>query len=478
MKKGFLVLLLAATSIGATAQINGIDNDKRFGVTEQDSINCIQLISNCNVNVKNQSYDIAYTAFKELFTKYPVARVDTYTNGVKILKGLIAKETDEQKKLDYINELMALYDQQIKYNDKLQEITKTKLSAGNTLGKKALDYILFVPSAVMDSAYNMLAKSVSMEKGESEYIVTQNFMKISAQKYKKDAAGHGEQVIQDYLDASVYIVDVLDKYNERIEYYTNRYKELQDPKDSIRADGYGKMIDATRIARTNIDGYFINSGAASCDDLEAIYMPKIEENKSNLEYLNKVISLMSMLKCTQQDAYLLASEYALAIEPTAKAAMGCGYRYFKKNEIEKAMEFFNQAIDLETSVTNKADMCYKVGAIYMNLKQFSKAREYARKAIALNSKFGDPYILIAQCYAAAHTWSNDAFLNSCTFFAAIDKLQRAKAVDASVKEQANKLIGSYSQYTPSKEELFQRGYSDGQKVNIGGWINETTTIRR
>lgn len=476
MKKIISSLFLMLVAVSASAQINGIDNDNRFGVGE-DSIKCIEQISICNINVKNGSFNEAYTAWKELFTKYPVARVDTYSNGVKILKGLIAKEADEQKKLDYINELMALYDQQIKYTDKLQEITKTRLSAGNTLGKKAMDYIKFMPKASLDSAYAMLSQSVSMEKGMSEYNVTQQLMKLSAQKYKKDPAGHGEQVIQDYLDASVYIVDVLDKYNERIEYYTKRYEELRDPKDSVQADQYKKAINAARTARSNIDGYFINSGAASCDDLEAIYAPKIEENKDNIAYLNKVISLMSMLKCTNQDAYLTASEYALAIEPTAKAAMGCGYRYFKKGDIDKALELFDQAIELEQSVTNKADMCYKIGAIYMNLKKYSKAREYARKAIALNSQFGEPYILIAQCYAAAPNWGNDNVLNGCTYFAAIDKLQKAKAVDPSVKEQANKLIAQYSNYTPAKDELFMRGYNEGKSITIGGWINETTTIR-
>lgn len=477
MKKSILSILFAAAAIGASAQINGIDNNNRFGVGEQDSLNCIALISNTKVNVNSNSFETAYPYWKELFTKYPVARVDTYSHGIKILKGLIAKEQDEQKKLDYINELMSVYDQQIKYMDKLQEITKSKLSVGNTLGKKALDYIRFVPKASLDEAYKMLRESVTAEKGESEYIVTQNLMKISAQKYKKDPAGHGEQVIQDYLDASVYIVDVLDKYNERIEYYNNRFKEFTDPKDSVRADGYGKMIDAARIARSNIDGYFINSGAASCDDLEKIYAPKIEENKDNIEYLNKVIALMSMLKCTNQDAYLAASEYALAIEPNAKAAMGCGYRYFKRGETDKAMEFFNQAIELETSTTNKADMYYKVGAIYLSLKQPAKAREYARKAIGLNSKFGDPYILIAQCYVSAPNWHNDKVLNGCVYYAAIDKLNRAKAVDPTVKDQANKLISQYSNYTPSTDELFMRGYSKGKSITIGGWINETTTIR-
>ena len=59
----------------------------------------------------------------------------------------------------------------------------------------------------------------------------------------------------------------------------------------------------------------------------------------------------------------------------------------------------------------------------------------------------------------------------------IDRLERAKSVDPSIKREADKLIASYKKYTPSNEELFMKGYKVGEKVTIGGWINETTTIR-
>ena len=475
MKKQFLLIASLFVAIGTFAQ-NGITNAYRFGQGE-DSIKCIEAISLYNVNLQNKNYAAAYPEWKKVFTDYPVARVDTYTKGEQLLKALIAATTEAEKKAEYTNELMAVYDQQIKYIDKLQEITKTPLSAGAVLGKRALAYVSYVPKASLDSAYNMLSKSVNMEKGQSEYIITQQFMKMSAQKYKANKTGHGEQIIQDYLDASTYVVEVLDKYNERIEFYNNRYKETTDPKDSVRADGYGKMIDAARIARSNIDAYFINSGAASCQDLDTIYAPKIEENKENIDYLNKVISVMSMLKCTNEDAYLSASEYALAINPTAKAAMGVGFRYFKKGETEKAMELFDQAIELETSVTNKAEMCYKAGVANYSLKKYAKAREYAQKAIELNSKYGAPYILIAQCYAAAPNWGDNATLNKCTYFAVLDKLNKAKAVDPSVAKEVQKMYGAYSTHTPKIEDLFFLGYSKGQTITIGGWINERTTIR-
>jgi tetratricopeptide (TPR) repeat protein len=184
-----------------------------------------------------------------------------------------------------------------------------------------------------------------------------------------------------------------------------------------------------------------------------------------------------MLKCTENDAYLTASEYALAIEPTSKAAMGCGFRYFKRGETDKAMELFDQAIELETSITTKADLCNKVGNVYYILGNYAKARSYAQKALSMNSKFGAPHILIAQCYAAKPEWCDDETLNACTYFVCIDRLERAKTVDPSVKKEADKWIATYKKYFPKPEEMFMRGHSAGKSLTIGGWINETTTVR-
>lgn len=475
MKKLFLAFI-ALVAMTVNAQ-NGVSNPYRFGQGE-DSTRCIQSISIMNTNVKNKDYKVAYDAWKVLFDEFPVARVDTYTNGIKILNDFIAKEADPAKKEEYIDMLMAVYDQQIKYLDQLQEITKTRLSEGQILGKKAIDLLKYRKDSPVEEVYEMLAKSVAIEQGKSEYVVTELFMKYSGLKYKNDQS-HGEQIIEDYLNASVYIVDVLDKYHDNIEKCLQKYAEEGDPKDSINAGKYSKMIDASRVAKSNIDAYFINSGAASCEDLDRIYAPLIEENKGNIEYLNKVITVMAMLRCTNQDAYLAASEYAFEIDPnpTSKAAMGCGYRYFKKGEIEKAMEYFDRAIELEASVTNKSELCYKVADIYYNLNKYGKARSYAQKALALNSKYGAPHIVIAQCYAATSNWSDDNTLNNCTYYLCIDRLERAKSVDPSVKRDADKLIAAYKKYTPSNEELFMKGYKVGEKVTIGGWINETTTIR-
>ena len=138
MKKLFFALI-AFVAMTANAQ-NGVSNPYRFGQGE-DSTRCIRNISNMNTNMKTKDYQVAYDAWKVLFDEFPVARVDTYTNGIKLLNEFIKKESDPQKKEEYIDQLMAVYDQEIKYLDLLQEITKTKLSEGQILGKKVIDLL-------------------------------------------------------------------------------------------------------------------------------------------------------------------------------------------------------------------------------------------------------------------------------------------------------------------------------------------------
>ena len=145
--------------------------------------------------------------------------------------------------------------------------------------------------------------------------------------------------------------------------------------------------------------------------------------------------------------------------------------------MDKSIQYITSAIELEQDPIQKADYCFTVAQILFGNKQLSKAREYARKAIENNGQYGKPYILIAQMYATSPNWSDEGALNKCTYFAVIDKLQKAKSVDPSVAEEADKLIRTYAGYTPKDEDLFFIGLKKGAAVTIGGWIGETTTIR-
>lgn len=451
-----LIAFFALTSSVAMAQ-KGVEDGSRFG-HGQDSIDCLNNISLYQEYLKTKNYTDAYTYWQKVFADAPYAQMGTYTNGAKILKSLIAGTKDMTERKKYADELMAVYDQQILHLDKLNMLIRTPLKDFKVKGSKVHDYITYYPGMDVDKAYEMLVEVMEQGKTNNDYYIVGDFMKISSQKFKKNET-HREQLIQDYLTASETINIIAENANNS----TSKQKDV--------------LVKAVASTKENVDAYFINSGAAECEQLEAIYAPKIEENKDNLEYLKKVVSVMGMLSCTESNAYYTASEYAHNIAPTAETAAGCAYSYYKRGDIAKSIEFFDQAIELDTTTLNKAEYCYKAAVILNADKQLAKAKSYTTRAISLNGNKGAYYILLANIYAAAPRWNDDPNLNNCKFFVVLDKLYQAKRVDESVAEEANKMIAAYSTHTPAIEDLFFLGYKKGDQVKIGGIINESATIR-
>ena len=447
-----MLTALFALSLSATAVFaqKGVEDGSRFG-HGQDSLNCLKNISIYTEYVKTNNFKDAYTSWKAVFDEAPWAQIATYTNGAKILRGLIQAEKDETKKKEYFDLLMKVHDQRIQYLDQLNTLSKSKTTKGDIIGAKAHDYFAN-GGKDNNEAYAMFAEAVAAEKSNLPYYVLMEFVDASARKVKADET-HKEQFVQDYIAAAGYAADALNAAT----------------KESVKKN--------YQVAKDNIDAHFINSGVATCDNLQAIYAPKVEASKTDLEYLKQVVKVMKMLGCTESEAYFAASEYAHAIEPTAETAIGCGYMYYKKGDFDKCISYFDNAIELEQDPIKKADYCYSAAAVCFSNKQLSKAKQYARKSIELNGESGKPYILIAQMYASSPNWSDEAALNKCVFFAVIDKLQKAKSVDPSCAEEADKLIRTYAGYTPKDEDLFFIGLKKGDTVTLQGWIGETTTIR-
>lgn len=416
----------------------------------------------CNKNssisheaVRAKNFKDAYLPWKEVLKACPTLRYYTFTDGQKILRAFLSeiKDRNSADYKKYFDELMELHDLKIKYIPEfIAKGTKLSTSVDGALGAKALDYIALAPKMDVNQAYDWFKQSVDAEKGNSEGAILHYFLDMSLNKLKIDT-NHKEQFIQDYLTASEYADDAVTAEPD-----ANKKKALQQVKDNLVA-------------------MFINSGTADCESLQSIYGPKVEANQTDSAYLKKAIAVMKMMKCTESEAYFQASYYMYKINPTADAATGCGYMAYKKGDFDTAIKYFDEALSLESDSEKKAQLCYIVAASLFNSKKLSQARSYLQKAIGFKENFGDAYILLAQLYASSPNWNDESALNKCTYFVVIDKLQRAKAVDPSVADKANELISTYARYTPKAEDLFMLGIKAGDRVTIGGWIGESTTVR-
>ena len=54
---------------------------------------------------------------------------------------------------------------------------------------------------------------------------------------------------------------------------------------------------------------------------------------------------------------------------------------------------------------------------------------------------------------------------------------KARNVDPSIADEANKAIATYSSYFPTLERLFFNEIKEGSSYNVGCWIGETTIVR-
>ena len=414
----------------------------------------------CNKNssisheaVRAGNFKDAYLPWKEVLKACPTLKFYTFNDGIKILTAFLneIKDRNSADYKKYFDELMEVYDLRMQYTPNFQHLKGTP-TVGDTKGSKAISYIAYAPNLDVNQAYAWLKESIEAEKEGSKSPILHYFLDMSLNKLKADP-NHKEQFIQDYLTDSEY-VDA-----------------------AIAAENDPAKKQALQRIKDNLVALFVNSGTADCESLQSIYGPKVEANQTDSAYLKKAIAVMKMMKCTESEAYFQASYYMYKINPTADAATGCGYMAYKKGDFDTAIKYFDEALSLESDSEKKAQLCYIVAASLFNSKKLSQARSYLQKAIGFKENFGDAYILLAQLYASSPNWNDESALNKCTYFVVIDKLQRAKAVDPSVADKANELISTYARYTPKAEDLFMLGIKAGDRVTIGGWIGESTTVR-
>ena len=68
-------------------------------------------------------------------------------------------------------------------------------------------------------------------------------------------------------------------------------------------------------------------------------------------------------------------------------------------------------------------------------------------------------------------------MQKAIYWLAVDYLNKAKSIDPSVADKANSKIASYKKYFPTKEDCFFKGIKEGQTVEVGCWIGESTKAR-
>lgn len=439
--------LLAAAALPAVAQM------EKWGCNDEALQNpqpMMEAVSLYQENVKqykaskDQRYlQEAYPQWKTIVANCPKQSKNLYINGANILKVMIANAKTEEEKKAYIDEMMAMYDTRIaKYGE-----------AAKYTAKKANELEEILKEDGLQQYYALYSEAVRIGGDDLEAAYLVKYMEATI-NYVRAGFAEPTLVVDNYDIASDLLEDELQK----------------NAADSVKAATIRGYIAGVEAAF---------SPYATCDQLVEIYSKKFEADPENVDLLKKITGIMMRKRCTDQDLFFRATENLYRLEPSPATAMRMGQMCISKKQYGDAVKYLNDAIQ-GVSGKDKYNAYLFLGYAHSGANNYSAARTAYNNAAAADATKGEPYMRIAMLYGSTfRTASEDNVGGRSAYWAAVDKLQRSKAVEPTEEniEACNQLINSYSAHYPSKTDAFMAGMENGQRFTVPGWIGETTTVR-
>lgn len=448
MKKSIIVILTFVTvglfSLGTTFGQNGEEAETATGQGPKygaDSATCIVHLSLYREFFKQNNYKDAFPHWRWVFINCPLSSQNLYIDGAKLVSARIEESKEPALRNSYIDTLMMVYDQRIRSFNREAYV----------LGRKGIEMATYRPENIEEN-YQTLKKAVELGGDKTESATLAYYFQtilgmVQVQKLEKVA------VVEGYDQASTIIEH-------------NLSLEQADP----------KKVATWSSIKANIEAAF--EPFASCEDLISLYSKKFEESPDDVELLGKITSMLERKDCTSSDLFFTATERLHKLSPGAKSAYLMGTLSREKKQLQSALNYLNQAVELADNNEDKIKALNMLAAVNYEQRNYPQARSSAQKILQLNPSYGKAYIFIGDLYAASSSMCTEDDLSGKTvFWAAIDMYQKAKSVDPSIADEANSKINQYSKYYPVTEDLFFRELQEGKSYTVGCWINENTTIR-
>ena len=355
-------------------------------------------------------------------------------------KKLANEEKDAAKSQAYLDTVFSIYDQRI-------EMFGQK---GMVLGQKGQAML-----------------STKQDK-EATYAILDESMKLDGKKTQSGT-----------LVAMMFTIINLEKAGKRTQ---EDVVAMFEKTTAICAANKNKAKGGARYVKAAEKIQNVTSPYLDCTVLVPLASKNFEANKENIDWLRTTMALLARNKCyeTEEGAliYGKVAESFFVLEPSATGAAGIAVIYLSKKDYPKAIEFYQKAAEMAENDDEKAEYTLSIAKAYSYAKNYSSAKSNALKAAQLKSGWGEPYILIGDCYAQSYNTCDDGELGKYgVYWVAVDKYKKAKAVDASIAGAANKKIASISSRYPATKDVFFYGKKSGDAYTIGCWINETTTIK-
>ncbi len=442
-----------------------------IGFAQQDE-ECMTKLSIFHEYVKAKNYDAAYEPWMAVRNKCPKFNNAIYIDGEKILNHKIKKATVATDKVNYINDLLKLWEQRAMYfasktkkGEYAAKACQLMYDNRKVLNNKT-DEELY---ECYDAAYKLDKATFTNPKSLYTYFSLMVDLYDAKKKPAKDLFNKYD--------------DVVEKVEEEVKNYSEKLNKLIEKEEAgtelTKKEGrYKKFYESYLNAYDQISGSIDQKlgDRANCENLIPLYKKDFEAHKSDAVWLQRAAGKMSEKECTDDPLFFDLVNAYHKLSPSANSAYYLGILKDKEGRSNEAIKFYEQAISLETDNFKKAKLYNRIALKLKAKHRYGKARNYFRQALKLNPSNGRPYLSIAAMYAAsANNCGTTNFNKRAVYWLAADEARKAARVDPTQKKNSAKSVANYLAKAPQKSEIFSCACS-GQVIKIGCWIGASVTV--
>lgn len=397
--------------------------------------------------LKQNDINSALPHWRIVYKIYPKSTTQIYIDGLKIMESKMNEAMITETKKAYLDTMMMIFDKRMKHFD----------SVGELMGRKAAKYLEVV--LTLDLNEDELIEAIKKGNGFAE-------KSIKESKSKTEPA-----VLVLYMQSTRRLYSV-HEYNQTT--VLENYEKVMSLLDEQIKDE--EMKEKAEQALPLIEQIIEGSGALDCESMEKMYSAKFKENPNDVDQIKKMLRMFRKSNC-DNGLVVSMSEKLYKLEPSAESAYNMARMFLKKEEHDKAFEYYEKAYTEETNNDLKATYYYEAAALALQKNMLQRARDLAKQAVKIKSDYCEAYMLIGEIYGqASKEYSSDDFERSTVFWVAVDYFKKAASFENCKNDGASK-ARFYESYYPSKDEAFFRSLNEGESHTLGGWINETTKVR-
>ncbi len=403
--------------------------------------------------LKQGNYNEAFSYWEKAYYMAPAANGKIkyqYEDGTKIYKHLYDNTDSPELKQTYVDSIMSIYDKRIEcYGE-----------AAYIAGRKAFDYYYYYPTqSNTDEVYDLFKQAIDSKKEKSDYFVINPFTKILSDKINDE-----EISLEEGRKYTTYIMDAIQYGSD-----SNKNKEAWD------------IINAYAPARLeNLEGV---KGLYDCSYYENKYLAIYKANPTDCETINTSYGRMLWGGCDKSSPAVAevfkAKQTNCYTPPPPEGPLKKAYNAYSEGQYKEAVRLFDEFVNTTTDNAKKFKYNLLIAKIYYgDIKNFPTSRKYARLASSFKPSSGEPFLLIGKLYASSGPLCGPGrgWDSQIVTWPAIDMFEKA-AKDPLVSDEAKKLIRTYKQYMPKKEDIFIRNIKAGSSITVPCWIREKTTVR-